>query len=111
MDEEKQLPEETRFNDKSLKKDQKLKDLFKRHRVSELEALLIINEIIRKLKFILKYSKNKYLYCDLNSSNITLTRFLDIMINYVNSKLYRKTRTKIQIIIHLSIFLYYIIQK
>lgn len=85
MDEEMRMTEESRTVDKTLKQDLKLKDLFKKYRVSELEGLIMITEIIRKLKFILKYSKNKYLYTDLNSSNVTLSRFFDIMINYVNS--------------------------
>jgi hypothetical protein len=83
MEEEIQITEESRFSDKTLKKDLKLKDLFKKNRVSELEGMIMITEIIRKLKFILKYSKDRYLYTDLNSSNVTLSRFFDIMINFV----------------------------
>ncbi len=83
MEEEIQITEESRFSDKTLKKDLKLKDLFKKHRVSELEGMLMITEIIRKLKFILKYSKDRYLFTELNSSNVTLSRFFDIMINFV----------------------------
>ncbi len=83
MEEEVQITEESRFSDKTLKKDLKLKDLFKKNRVSELEGMIMITEIIRKLKFILKYSKDRYLYTDLNSSNVTLSRFFDIMINFV----------------------------
>ena len=71
------------LTDKDLFKDRTLMEVFQKVQVSELEGLILITEIIRKLKFLLKYSKNRYMFTDLNSSNITLTRFFDIMINYV----------------------------
>ena len=71
------------ITDNYLFKDRVLMKVFKEVKISELEGLIIICEIIQKLKFISISSKEKYLYTELNSNNVTLTRYFDIIINYV----------------------------
>lgn len=66
------------------RKDISLKDLVKKEKISELECLIIITEIMRRMKFSCKYEKERHLYSELNSTNIYITRFFDIMINFVN---------------------------
>ena len=52
-------------------------------RLTDLESLLYIIEILTKNKLYSELSRDKFLNNDLNSSNIKLTKYLDIIIEYV----------------------------
>ena len=55
--------------------------------LGDVEGLLHIIDIMSNLKRQNDFSKDKYLFTNLNSSNIILTRSLDIKINYVFRKM------------------------
>ena len=64
-------------------KDLSLLKYIKKGPLSDIEGLLHTIDIIGSLKRHYDFSKDKYLFTNLNSSNITISRFLDVKINYV----------------------------
>lgn len=64
-------------------KDIILAEYIKKGPLSDIEALIHIININNHLRLRADLSKEKYLFTDINSNNITITRFLDVIIDFV----------------------------
>ena len=64
-------------------KDLTLEKYIKKGPLGDVEGLLHMIDIMSNLNRHNDLSKDKYLFTNLNSSNIILTRFLDVKINFV----------------------------
>ncbi len=66
------------------KKDICLNNYMENGALTELEAVIHLDQLINCLKLYFGCSAEKYFFSHLNSYNIKITRFLDLIINYVN---------------------------
>ncbi len=64
-------------------KDLNLYDYMKKGPLSQIEAILHMINIFKYIKIHSSLSKEKYLFTNMNSSNIIISRSLDIKINFV----------------------------